>query len=52
VVDDKGCAALGENVFVEAMEEYVSVDFLQDFTVIPRRWPNKSMIRPFVVAAT
>lgn len=47
--DERG-AVIRENIFVEPVEEYVSVHFLQGFTVIPRRWPNESMIRPFVPA--
>jgi hypothetical protein len=48
VVDDERGAVIRENIFEEPMEKYISVHLLQDFTVIPGRWPNKSMIRPFV----
>lgn len=47
-MDDQGCAAIGENVFEEAMEKYIPVHFLQGFTIIPWRWPNESVICPFV----
>jgi hypothetical protein len=48
VVNDERGAVIRENIFEEPMEKYISVHLLQDFTVIPGRWPNESMIRPFV----
>jgi hypothetical protein len=45
---DKRGAVFGENIFKEPVKKYVSVYFLERFTIIPRRGANKTVIRPLI----
>lgn len=48
VVYDEGGAVFGENVFKEPVEKYISVYFLQHFTIIPGSRANKTVVRPLI----
>ena len=48
VVHDERGAVFGEDVFKKPVEKYVSVRFLQCFTIIPGRRANKTVIRPLI----
>lgn len=45
--DERG-AVFGENIFKEPVKKYVSVYFLERFTIIPWRGANKPVIRPLI----
>jgi hypothetical protein len=48
VVYNKGGTVFGKDVFIEPVKKYISVYFHQRLTIIPRCWPNKTMICPFL----
>jgi len=45
--DQRG-AVLGEDIFKKTVEKYLSVHLRYDFTIIPGRRANKTMIRSLI----
>jgi len=48
MVDDERDAMFREDVFKETVEKYISIYFLQRFTIIPGRRANKPVIGPLL----
>ena len=47
-MNDQGNAVFGKDIFIESMEVYVSVHFLQCFAIVPGRRPDETVICPLI----
>ncbi len=47
---DERSTVLRENVFEQSVKKYISVHLHHRFTIVPWRWPDKTVIRSLVSA--